>query len=491
MSDVLRMALNGQAVTLPGIAASTTLLDWLRQNQRLTGTKEGCAEGDCGACTVVLEELKDGLIQRRAINSCLMMIGQADGCGIRTVEGLSLDGELHPVQRAYAAGGGTQCGFCTPGFVMSTYTYAAQGGDSDVTSIHDALAGNLCRCTGYRPIVQAVLDSLVMPDVSGELDTTKLVAALRAVERTSSASFAGDTFASDSRVFHTPRLMEEALHLRQKFPDARILSGGTDLGLLVSRDRAKLPNVIHIGKVDALRQLTERRSEIEVGAAVTYSDAFEFLSGFFPGLKVYLSRLGSRQIRNLGTIGGNVGTASPIGDFLPILLCLSARIQLRSLARGIREVAADDFFTGYRTTALQPDELIQAIIIPKVGADVLFRVDKISKRRDQDISTICSAFLVKLQDGRVENARLAFGGMAVTPKRALSAEAALKGELFDELAIARAGVALASEFYPISDCRGSADYRLRVAQNLLRRFYVSATRQAVTLALDALQVDLQ
>jgi xanthine dehydrogenase small subunit len=198
MSDVVRMVLNGRPVTLPGIAASTTLLDWLRQKQRLTGTKKGCAEGDCGACTVVLEELKDGLVQRRAVNSCLMLVGQVDGCGVRTVEGLSLDGELHPVQRAYATCGGTQCGFCTPGFVMSTYAYAVQGGGADVTSIHDALAGNLCRCTGYRPIVQAALDSLRAQDASSESDTTKLGAALHAVERTSSASFVHGASARDT-----------------------------------------------------------------------------------------------------------------------------------------------------------------------------------------------------------------------------------------------------------------------------------------------------
>jgi xanthine dehydrogenase small subunit len=486
MPDVLRMVLNGRPVTLPGIAATTTLLDWLRQKRRLTGTKEGCGEGDCGACTVVLEILKDGSIERHAVNACLMTVGQADGYGVRTVEGLASGGELHPVQRAYATGGGTQCGFCTPGFVMSTYAYAAQGGSRDVSSIHDVLAGNLCRCTGYRPIVQAVLDSLPLQKGTNEADTSELAAALQTVQRRTSASFI-----YEDQAFHVPRSIEEALELRQRFPDAKILAGGTDLGLLISRERQKLPCVIYVGRIDSLNQCIENAFDVEIGAAVTYGEAFEFLSDLYPGLRVYLSRLGSKQIRNLGTIGGNIGTASPIGDFLPVLLCLSARIRLRSLADGMREIAADAFFTGYRATVMRPDELIEAVIIPKIGADVHFCADKISKRRDQDISTVCNAFLLKLDAGMVECVRLAFGGMAAVPQRAFGAEMALRGRPFDESAVDAAAEALAKEFRPVSDWRGSAAYRTAVAQNLLRRFHARITLPGATVDLDALQTDLQ
>ncbi len=458
-----------------------TLLDWLREDRRLTGTKEGCGEGDCGACTVVLEELNDDLIERRAVNACLVMVGQVDGLGVRTVEGLVCDGQLHPVQRAYAAGGGTQCGFCTPGFIMSTYAYAAEGGQPDLPLIHDALAGNLCRCTGYRPIVQAVLDSLPLQPDAIEADASGLTSALQDIERKAAASFIGT-----SCKFHAPRSLAEALELRQRSPDAKILSGGTDLGLLVSQKREVFPQVIYLGAIEALKQIAESATEISIGAAVTYDDAAAIFTRHYPGLTAYLSRLGSKQIRNLGTIGGNIGTASPIGDFLPILLALSARIRLQSLAGGSRDIDADFYFTGYRETAIAPDELIEAVMIPKLKDGEFFWADKISKRRDQDISTVCSAFLLRLDDRKVEDARLAFGGMAPVPKRARGAEAALIGRVFDEFAVAEAGAALAQEFRPISDWRGSGEYRLTVAQNLLRRFHARVARSSGIVELDAL-----
>ncbi len=412
MSDNPRIVVNGRSVEVTGVSPAATLLDWLREHRRLTGTKEGCAEGDCGACTVVLERLKDGRIEKRAINSCLVMLGQIDGFGVRTVEGLASGRELHPVQLAYASGGGTQCGFCTPGFVMSTYAYAAEGGTAELPLIHDALAGNLCRCTGYCPIVQAVLDSLPLQPDPLDADVPALEDALASVARKTAASFV-----DPDCVFYAPRSLAEALELRYLLPAAKILAGGTDLGLLASQRRETIPQIIYLGAVEELRQCVETGSYITIGAAVPYDEAAKILARLYPGLAVYLSRLGSRQIRNLGTVGGNIGTASPIGDFLPILLSLSARIRLRSLA-GTRELDADSYFLDYRETALRPDELIEAVVIPKLEGGEHFWADKISKRRDQDISTICSAFLLAFDDGKVGKARLAFGGMAAIPMRA-------------------------------------------------------------------------
>jgi xanthine dehydrogenase small subunit len=484
MSDSLRIVVNGRPVQVAGASAGMTLLDWLREHRRLTGTKEGCGEGDCGACTVVLEELRDGRIERRAVNACLVMLGQIDGFGVRTVEGLVSDGNLHPVQLAYANGGGTQCGFCTPGFVMSTYAYAAEGGTSELPLIHDALAGNLCRCTGYRPIVQAVLDSLLLQPDPFDVDAPGLEDALATVARKTAAAFVDPDCA-----FYAPRSLAGALELRHRMPAAKILAGGTDLGLLASQRRETIPQIIYLGAVEELRQCVETGSYITIGAAVPYDEAAKILARLYPGLAVYLSRLGSRQIRNLGTVGGNIGTASPIGDFLPILLSLSARIRLRSLA-GTRELDADSYFLDYRETALRPDELIEAVVIPKLEGGEHFWADKISKRRDQDISTICSGFLLAFDGGKVGKARLAFGGMAAIPMRARGAEAALIGRPFDEGAVAQAGAALAQDFRPISDWRGSSEYRLAVAQNLLWRLYARVVDPGEVVELEALSADM-
>jgi xanthine dehydrogenase small subunit len=482
--NIPRLVVNGQPVEVKGASSTMTLLDWLREDCRLTGTKEGCAEGDCGACTVVLERLADGHIRRHAVNACLVMLGQIDGLGVRTVEGLASGGKLHPVQTAYASGGGTQCGFCTPGFVMSTYAYAADGGSAELLLIHDALAGNLCRCTGYRPIVQAVLNSLPLQSDPLNEDEQTLKTTLTDVARKSSTSFV-DSLSE----FYAPLSLGEALKLRQRLPEARILAGGTDLGLLRSQKREKIAQIIYLGKVEELQRCEETNSEIVIGAAVPYEEAAKILSRCYPGLAVFLSRLGSKQIRNLGTIGGNIGTASPIGDSLPILLSLSARIYVRSLAGGSRSVDANSYFVDYRKTVLRPDELIEAIVIPKRNDGAFFWAEKVSKRRDQDISTVCGAFLLALDGGKVKEAQLAFGGMAAIPMRAQCAEAALIGRSFDEAAVADAAKALTRDFHPVSDWRGSSEYRLIIAQNLLRRLYVRIAHPGTIIDLDSLPGD--
>jgi xanthine dehydrogenase small subunit len=374
------------------------------------------------------------------------MLGQMDGQSIRTVEGLlGKDGGPHPVQRVMAESDATQCGFCTPGFVMTAYAFAAGGEPAELETIHDALAGNLCRCTGYRPIVDAMKK---MTGLATEL------AALPAA-RTASPMFEDTFFA--------PRSLADLIALRARHPEAVLLAGGTDLGLLAGRSRKPPKAVIHVSHVPELNVVDAGAKHLTFGAAVTYAQAWPVLVEAFPALRPYLARLGSRQIRTLGTIGGNLGNASPIGDMPPVLLALEAMVKLVS-PRGERALPLEEFFVGYRKTSLAPDEVIQSFTVPRLRAAESFHCDKVSKRRDQDISTVAGAYRVRIKNGRIEGARLAFGGMAATPKRASHAEAALLKGGFDA-----ARAALAQDFQPLDDWRGTAAYRLQVATNLLRR----------------------
>jgi xanthine dehydrogenase small subunit len=475
-----RILLNGTATELKDVPPMMTLLDWLRGPAGLKGTKEGCAEGDCGACTVVVERPgPHGSIDRLAINACLTMVGQVDGLGVRTVEGLtSADGALHPVQVAFVATGGTQCGFCTPGFVMAAYAFVAGGEPPELARIHEALAGNLCRCTGYRSIVEAVARVAPLAQEGADQSAATLASLITSAPQA--------CFKTPAQRFDVPSNLAEAAALRARFPQAMLLAGGTDLGLLVSRERQIIPHVIHLANVAELGVIVDGPDALTIGAAVTYAAAQEVLVRHYPALKPYLARLGSRQIRNIGTIGGNLGTASPIGDFLPVLLALDARIRLVSAARGSREARAVEFFVGYRRPAVAPDELIAAVILPKLAADAVFFVDKISKRYDQDISTVCAAYRLSIAGGTMREVRLAFGGMAETPRRALQAEQALDGRTLDDTAFASAIAALREEFRPISDWRGSAQYRMMVATNLLRRLQLRLTAPTAAIEVDQL-----
>ena len=462
MADNVRFTLNDTQVEIVGVPPMTTLLDWLRDHRGLRGTKEGCAEGDCGACTVVLE--REG--RRDAVNSCIVLLGQLDGQSVRTVEGLrGADGGPHPVQTAMAEADATQCGFCTPGFVMSALAHATNGGTSDAEAIHEALAGNLCRCTGYRPIVEA------MTRIAG-LAVEPPPAPAPLAPRTGAVAFDGAFFA--------PRSLEELLALRAAHPEALLLAGGTDLGLRASRERKPPKAVIYLMHVPELAAISATADKITIGAAATYTDAAPTLIEAFPAVRAYLSRLGSRQIRNMGTIGGNIGTASPIGDMPPVLLALEASLTLVS-QRGAREIPLDDFFLDYRRTALAPDEIILSLSMPRLWEGETFHCDKVSKRRDQDISTVAGAYRVRIRNGRIEDARLAFGGMAATPRRAPAAEAALLKDGF-----AAAIAAIETDFKPLDDWRGSAAYRRQVAANLLRRLELRLAEPGRVLEVEAL-----
>ncbi|MBO1076003.1 xanthine dehydrogenase small subunit [Roseomonas marmotae] len=474
MTGSLEFVLNGVARRLPpGTLPGQTLLEWLRGPEAgLTGTKEGCAEGDCGACTVVMEE-PDGT--RTPLNACLALLGQMHGRSFRTVEGLrGPDGAPHPVQHALAEGDATQCGFCTPGIVMSAWAYprASEGAEG---SVHEALAGNLCRCTGYRPILGAfasIAEASIADD--GAAAPPSLPAA--------------GYFAAPGQEFHLPAELPSLLALRAAMPQAWLLAGGTDLGLRVSEQREKPPAILCLSAVPELKRLEAGPEGLRIGAGVTYGRLLRALEAEpdLAPLALLLRRLGSRQIRGMGTLGGNLGTASPIGDALPPLLALGARIALASAARGERMVEAGAFFTGYRQTLLAPDEVIARIDLPRPLPGAIFVCEKLSRRHDQDISTLSAAFLLRIEDGHIAEARLAFGGMAATPARACRTEAALVGAPLEEASFATAAEALEQDFTPLSDWRGSAAYRLAGAAGLVRRLYWRAARPDLPLEVHAL-----
>ena len=432
MRTTIEFFLNGDRVSVPASQGTRTLLSWLREERRLVGTKEGCAEGDCGACTVVVSTERSIL----PVCSCIFLLGALDGKALVTVEGLKDD----PAQRAMVECHGSQCGFCTPGFVMALYAHHRTRSGS----LCDALAGNLCRCTGYAPILAA----------------GKKMLAHDAMPSTVPLGTLPGNGVRDTR-FSAPRNLAELSAVLR--PGATLLGGGTDLGLLVTKQLKELDQVVYLGNVVELRAIRETQSHVEIGSAVTYAEAYDALSGIHADIGELLRRLGGAQVRACGTIAGNIANGSPIGDSMPFLLALGASVVLPE-----REVLLEDFYTGYRKTVLKPGELIRSIRVPRLPKGARFGAYKVSKRFDQDISALCAAFHV---DGA--KARFAFGGMAPTPARAPRAEAA-----FSE-GVEAACAALAEDFEPLSDHRASAWYRLTVAQNLLRKFAAAIPARAI------------
>jgi len=464
----VRYLLNGKPSSEDDAPPSMTVLDWLRTRARLTGTKEGCAEGDCGACTIVLGRRVDGALRFQAVNSCLMMLPQIDNCAVLTVEGLAAaDGTLHPAQQALVDTDATQCGFCTPGFVMAMFAFHHGGEPAENAIVHEALAGNLCRCTGYRPIAAACRRIAHGP-------ADRFVAELPALGDALSALVPCAEYHSHSQAFLMPRSVDALFAAMAQFPDAILLAGGTDLGLRVSKDREVLPAVISVERVEELQQIKTEAGALEIGGAVTYTAALPHLDRHFPSFGALVRRIGSRQIRNLGTIAGNLATASPIGDTIPCLIALDATVTLASRT-GERKLPVESFISGYRKTALAAGEVIGAIRIPLLAPGEEFAAYKLCKRFDQDISTVVAAFRLQRQGGKVVRLHAAYGGIAARAARAASLEAAVRGRPWAPAWIADVEDLLARDFAPIADHRGGAAYRRRAAAALLRRFQLETS----------------
>ncbi len=467
---MIQFLLNRELRSERALDPNTTVLQYLREHRGKTGTKEGCASGDCGACTVVVGELVGDRLRYRTLNSCLTFVSALHGKQLISVEDLKDQGRLHSVQQAMVDCHGSQCGFCTPGFVMSLFALqknASAVNEYDPHQTHEALAGNLCRCTGYRPILEAAEQACCskQPD-QFDAREAETIAQLKAIAPREMAELSD----GEKRCL-SPLTVAELAEVYAANPDARLLAGGTDLALEVTQFHRELPVMIHVGQIAEMKQVQLTDRHIEIGAAAPLTDCYAALAAEYPDFGELLQRFASLQIRNQGTLGGNIGNASPIGDSPPLLIALGAEIVLRHGAN-VRTLPLEDFFIDYKVTARQPGEFIEKVRVPRATPDRLFRAYKVSKRLDDDISAVCAAFDLKIADGVIAEARVAFGGMAAIPKRAAACEATLTGAPWNQQTVEAACDALAEDFTPLTDFRASREYRLLVAQNLLRKCFL-------------------
>jgi len=467
---------NGVRTETATVDPNETLLDYLRLRERAHGTKEGCNEGDCGACTVALGQVRDGRLGYEPVNACIRLLGTVHGCDVVTVDDLADGGKLHPVQQAMVEQHGSQCGFCTPGIVMGLFTLYHAGVKPDRQAVNDWLAGNLCRCTGYRPIADAAL--AVIDGSPADALTARKADTLAAL---SSMMDGDDLFIGTAeRFFAAPASTASLARLYAEHPDATIVSGATDVGLWITKQLRDLPKVIFTGRAADFATVTQTADAVRIGAGATYAQASEALGSIDPDVAEVLRRLGSRQVRASGTVGGNIANGSPIGDTPPVLIALGAELELMT-AQATRTMPLEQFFIAYGKQDRARGELVSAVTVPRLKANQHFRAYKISKRFDQDISALLGTFRLTVEKGRITEARIAFGGMAATPKRATATEAALAGvKLSDEASWVVAMDALEQDYQPISDMRASAGYRLSVGRNLLRKALVEIAGKAGT-----------
>lgn len=478
MSSTISFILNDTDIELGSFAPTDTLLDYIRLNRHLTGTKEGCAEGDCGACTVLIGRLLDGRLTYETVNACIRLMGSLHGTHIVTVEHLAAkDGTLHPVQQAMVDYHGSQCGFCTPGFVMSLYGLWLSSSTPSRADIERALQGNLCRCTGYEPIVKAA-ESIANQRPSSlfdpiERERSAISARLWAMAKTETI-----TVEKGGKRSIVPHSVESLAQIYGAEEKATIVAGSTDVGLWVTKQFRDINPVIFINHLTELQTITENDDGIKIGAGVTYAQSLDILAKHYPSFGRLIDRIGGQQVRNMGTIGGNIANGSPIGDTPPVLIALGASLNLRS-SQGSRTIALEDYFIEYGKQDRQSGEFVESLFVPKLQDDAHFSVYKISKRREEDISALCAAFHLSLSDdGTVSSFKAAFGGMAGTPKRAKALEAAVIGKDWTQELIDDVRDCLDEDFTPLSDWRASKEYRSLVAKNLLTRFYLETSGAA-------------
>ena len=491
-SRPIRFVHRSRIVEVEAAPITRSVLDWLREDVRCTGTKEGCAEGDCGACTVIVAELAEhgaasgsaaaqatvvGGLSLRPVNACIRFLPTLDGKALLTVEDLAAiaGGELHPVQQAMVECHGSQCGFCTPGFVMTmtaSYEQHCEAGNVPARQqLSDELAGNLCRCTGYRPILDAGQRMFELP--KKRLDTAPLVALLQQLRADAPLHHVAPNPAQPGRQdhFHAPRTLDQLATLRERKPDARLLAGCTDIGLWVNKMFRDLGDIVYVGEVDELKRIAVAGGALHIGAGAPLEDAWGALATHWPVLNEAWLRFAGPPVRHAGTMGGNVANGSPIGDSAPVLIALGARIALRRGA-ATREMPLEDFYLDYMKNQLQPGEFVVGLQVPLPTPGQQLRAYKISKRYDCDISALFAALALELHGGIVTSARFAFGGMAAVVKRARGAEAAVVGQPWTEATVQAAMNALDTDYNPLTDLRASADYRRQVARGLLKRLWL-------------------
>ena len=468
---VIQFMLNQQFVQLDKFEASTTLLDYLRLDKKLTGSKEGCASGDCGACTVTIAEPTPitGKLRYKSINSCICLLGSLHGKQVITVDGLRPDHQtLHPVQQAMVDKHASQCGFCTPGFVMSLFALSKSKTTINRPQIIESIDGNLCRCTGYRPIIDAATTLLESPYSDqfdqAEDDTLSSLKSIKALTK--------NKIENNDDDFLIPQSADELAELLQLNPTAKLLAGGTDLGLEITQGLQQFETIIYLGQVAELTTIKDNNNSLSIGAALSYTEAESILCDLYPDLIEHLNRLGSLQIRNVATIGGNVANASPIGDMPPVLMALNADLVLQKGSQ-LRTISINDFYTGYKETCLEIGEFIREIIIPKNKPNHHLNIYKVSKRHADDISAVCAAFYIKVNNDKFESARIAFGGMAATVKRASHCEQALLNQIINTKTLEQAKSEILKDFQPLDDVRATQTYRLLIAQNLLQRLFTT------------------
>ena len=483
-SRPLQFIHRGTVVHCADVPPDRTLLALLREDLQCTSVKEGCASGDCGACTITLAERSaDGTLHYRAVNSCIRLAHSVDGQALWTAGDIAApDGTLHPAQRALLECHGSQCGFCTPGFVMSLFTLHRQraGAAVDRNDALHALSGNLCRCTGYRPILDAAQTMHHWPEPA--LDESDLLQKMELLAQSGTGLEADLASNPPADFYLRPRTLAELLQWRAQCPDALLAAGTTDIGLWITKQLQRRPQIIDVTRVAELRRLERSADALSIGAAVPLNDAFAAMAAERPALAPFFDRFAGLPVRESGTLGGNVANGSPIGDSMPLLIALGATLTLASM-RGERRLPIEDFYLAYRQTALAPDEVLVAISVPHPTPQEWLRVDKVSKRFEDDISAVCLAVALQLDQGRIRSARIGAGGVAAVPARARKTEAACAGQDWAEATVEQAAEVLMNEFQPLSDMRASAAYRRTLLGNLLRRgWQESASPDVPTLA---------
>jgi xanthine dehydrogenase small subunit len=465
-ANPISFLLNNELVSLTDIDTNLTVLEYLREVRYSVGTKEGCASGDCGACTVVVAQLSSTEeLHYKSMNACITFIGSLHGKQLITIEHLKESAKLHSVQQSMVDNHGSQCGFCTPGFVMSSFALHKNNPKPSREDVLEDLAGNLCRCTGYRPIIDAAAEPTTDEDSFAKhyQQTLKQLIKLNKAPSVRLENNLSSYFA--------PKNIDELAEELLKHPDSALLAGGTDLALEVTQQLISFKRLISVGNVSELNYINEEDDKIIIGAAVPISQIKTLLENEFPDFGEMLERFGAKQVRNNATLGGNIGNASPIGDMPPALIVLGAAVTLQ---RGstLRTIPIEDYFLDYKKTVLKESEFIREIIIPKSKKNQHLKLYKISKRFDDDISAVLAAFFIELEDNKIKTIRIAFGGMAAIPKRAEKTEKALLNRVLTEESIKAAQLQLIDDFQPLSDVRASAAYRMKVAQNLLMKCHL-------------------